>query len=69
MEDEVKTEIKSVFDETVAEYKSQVDELKEKVKTLEDKVNALENIIYNTKGTTIITDTKGETKMWWEFWK
>jgi len=45
MEDEVKTEIKSVFDETVAEYKSQVDELKEKVKTLEEKKIHAPNII------------------------
>jgi HK97 family phage major capsid protein len=37
MEQEVKNEIKSVFDETVSQYKSQVEELSQKVKTLEEK--------------------------------
>jgi hypothetical protein len=36
MEQEVKNEIKSVFDETVSTYKSQVEELSQKVKTLEE---------------------------------
>ena len=37
MEKEVKDEIKSIFDETVADYKTQVEELGQKVKVLEEK--------------------------------
>jgi hypothetical protein len=49
--------------------KIKLDLLEQKVTTLEQKVAHLENIIYNTKGTQIITDTKGEVKSWWEFFK
>lgn len=43
MENEVKNEIKSVFDETVADYKKSVEEQKSKIEELDHKVKTLES--------------------------
>lgn len=51
------------------ELQTKVNELELRIVQLEKSISDLEKIIYETKGTTIITDTKGEVKMWWEFWK
>lgn len=48
--------------QAIAELEAENEELKARIEALED-------IIYNTKGTEIITSVQPVEKSWWEFWR
>jgi hypothetical protein len=59
----------ALLKQSIFDLKTMFSDLEKENLELTNRLEDLENIIYNTKGTQIITEPQKEIKSWWEFFK